>query len=1330
MSGQVAQEPIASWTPPEGWLRGLQVYDGLEVAASGDFARASRLALTPVEGGDNELAGRLHAAGPETWIRLAPRHRNHPWREAWTARIDVDTSPGQIVELTPSSPMAAIDTPGNCAIRVRVVAAARFADVEPLSGCERIPVADVAFSRHTLQTSAAARILDATSAGDWMTPTLAEPAPWWEIDTGAARYVDRLRVHCAAERDAIMTITVFSFARPDRSPAAPWQVTAPVGDGVIDVPVGRVGRHVRVQIARPDGDPIALHLAAVEVLAAELVGRSLVDTARRSFSLFADRPLFAHREGGDGGYDEWMTYREAWGRALDLGNGLRRSLADTGERVFVGVCASGRAEWPLADLACVTRGYVVVPLAHTDPADKHQHIVEQAKIRAVVCGPDQVPVFAEVAASCPSLELIVEMSPMAGERPAGPVDAVAHRTVAAIEALGACGERAPIVERDGADLYSVLYTSGSTGRPKGAMRSYDAFNAMVASYGAVEPAIHLSFQPFSHLSERMMVPVVMMHGGQVGFATGDASRVFDDIAALRPTTVGGVPRIFDVLRGQYNDALVALRNEQPDHPDPEGAVRAQLRALFGDRLQVVSVGSAKPSAALLEFMRETFADCWVSEGYGSTEVGTIAVNGVIPEGVDVHLVDVPELGYLTTDDPPRGEICVRTPHMISGYFGDDAAGADQFDADGYFRTGDIGRRDPDGTIHVIGRRKNVVKLAQGEFVAPELVEAALQHCPLVDQIYVHASPLEACVVAVVVPNVAGLRDALPDGAAIGDEWLDEALPRAAVREALRRVGAAEGLPSYELPAAVFLEGEAMTAESGLLTSSNKPNRRAIEAHYVDVLAELYERAGRADSVADASVLEAVASVAAALVGDVDVDADISTVGVDSLAGVQLVCMMEERLHRAVPMQAWFGATSLADFAERLAGGGPGVNEQAAADLALPLPAELAAVEPSEPTTEYRDVLLTGATGFLGRGLVESLLARTGATVHCLVRGASSAACDERLRKHLATGGLDLSGAAADRVRVVVGDLAEPCLGLDADAWSALAGSVDAVIHAGAAVNWISLYGQLRRPNVLGTVELLRLAATGRARPFHFVSTISTAPADGDETTMLSEQVAFAGTGYGLSKWIAEVHVRRAADAGLPVAVYRPAMIAGHSERGHSNADDFGTRYLIGCAQLGLHLDIDDVLDMTPVDHVSDAIVCLSRERASFGATHHIVNIDGSLSYRRLGDAMRAAGVAVRPASYPAFREALMATTRRDGVGGNALSPLIAYFPVGGFALGMGPWPSARSRETLERLGVACPAADERLIRAYYESLRRRGLVGPDAGSSARMARATASDRGL
>ena len=770
-------EPVANATPPESWAVTQLLIRGLELATDPEFRERQRVTLNSAADSDEqELCLELDAQtlGPlaehlsrwrarPLWLRLRLEGRRHRWRATWLVQAYVaGATSDEVVILDAEQPSAALEVRLGAILHLRPLVRHRFARARPLPLCEPVPLLDRAFGRTTRQSSARGEITQATPLSVWMVATEAEREPWWELDIGEACFVESIAIHAPRPVRAPATISLYTYVDREGSAAAPWTTELTLDGSVQPVEVGAVGRFLRIRLDAGEGQQASLKLADVEVWAASLTTPGLLDNLRRTFTLFADRPLFAERrelpDGRRGGYGPWSTYAEVWDEALALATGLASVLEPNGgERVFVAICARGRPQWSVADIACVLRAYVVVPLAPSDGPAQWAEIVNRCSIRAVVCEAGLVAAFVALGARCPSLEHVIEMSPGHGELETPSIDDPRVRHHRLDELSGRGREQGPLTPapRELDALYTLLFTSGSTGQPKGAMRSYRAFNAMVTGYGTLQPAIHLAYQPFSHLSERMMVPLVIQSGGQVGFASGDPARLFDDVAALEPSVFSGVPRVFDVLRSQYHEAVERGRQARPEaEPSTiEAEVRASLRALFGTRLQSVSVGSAKPSAALLEFLAELFADVWMIEGYGITEVGTITVDGVIQAKVEVRLVDVPELGYLGTDDPPRGEIHVRTAHMISGYWGGEGRGP-AFDEEGFFRTGDIGQRNPDGTVVVIGRRKDVVKLSQGEFVAPERIEGALLGSPLVDQIYVHASPERDCVVAIVVPNAA------------------------------------------------------------------------------------------------------------------------------------------------------------------------------------------------------------------------------------------------------------------------------------------------------------------------------------------------------------------------------------------------------------------------------------------------------------------------------------------------------------------------------------------------------------------------------------------------
>lgn len=466
-----------------------------------------------------------------------------------------------------------------------------------------------------------------------------------------------------------------------------------------------------------------------------------------------------------------------------------------------------------------------------------------------------------------------------------------------------------------------------------------------------------------------------------------------------------------------------------------------------------------------------------------------------------------------------------------------------------------------------------------------------------------------------------------------------------------------------------------------------------------------------------------------------------------------------------------------------AGAGPRVAEDA--------PAE---VQTRVTTADANTVLLTGVTGFLGVHLLVQLLRVTCKRVVVLARAPSQAGASNSVSETDrsssggaatamgrlsrgdkavgATGGRADASAAANaaarvrvlravadtcvglplgwesRVKVLAGDLGEERLGLNDADWARLRDDESlAVVHCGAHVNWVMRYEQLRAPNVLGTLELLLLAAGGRAaHPVHFVSTVGVAdrptPAaagaggsGADESTTMPFATVIEGLehgqgGYGASKWVAEravlvaggcapenVHAPPSrpalpasgklesaptAEAGLFVSVHRPGMITAHTLTGHSNANDYVNRILTACVQLKVciagPLPDHARLDMTPVDYVSGAIVALATAHGArnadgsmsasgnmCGSVYQYVNTAGSPKFDQVGVWVGEAGYECTALPYAEFSSALRAMAADTK---HALVPLLAYFPLAASfpaSIGMQVWGDASTRAALELL---------------------------------------------
>jgi long-chain acyl-CoA synthetase len=280
----------------------------------------------------------------------------------------------------------------------------------------------------------------------------------------------------------------------------------------------------------------------------------------------------------------------------------------------------------------------------------------------------------------------------------------------------------------------------------------------------------------------------------------------------------------------------------------------KVRAVFGGRVRLMVSGSAPISGEVLDFMRIAFC-CDVLEGYGMTETAAAATGtfpgeigtahvGVPNMCVELKLMDVPDMDYLATDLPyPRGEICLRGHNIFKGYYKDPEKTKEALDEEGWLHTGDIGQINSNGTLSIIDRKKNIFKLAQGEYIAPEKIENVYITLPLLAQLYVHGDSLESSLVAVVVPDpevfVDWARAICGKKTATMEELCRNAVVRKAMLAELTQVGQAAKLQGFEQIKHLHLEPNLFTVENGLLTPTFKAKRDKCAAHYKPIIQELY-----------------------------------------------------------------------------------------------------------------------------------------------------------------------------------------------------------------------------------------------------------------------------------------------------------------------------------------------------------------------------------------------------------------------------------------------------------------------------------------------------------
>ncbi|KAA1003860.1 NAD-dependent epimerase/dehydratase family protein [Paraburkholderia panacisoli] len=381
-------------------------------------------------------------------------------------------------------------------------------------------------------------------------------------------------------------------------------------------------------------------------------------------------------------------------------------------------------------------------------------------------------------------------------------------------------------------------------------------------------------------------------------------------------------------------------------------------------------------------------------------------------------------------------------------------------------------------------------------------------------------------------------------------------------------------------------------------------------------------------------------------------------GGDSLQATVMLYQIEEKLRCKVDMETLLERPTIAGLAEAISSGSDGEGR-----AQLDLSADAILEDDIVPANEYRprayqQVLLTGATGFLGVHLLAELLKSTQARVHCLVRATDEASGFRRLVDALKEHGLWDENQAA-RIVAVPGDLGLARLGMSERAFSALARDIDAIYHNGALVNFVYPYSSLKQVNVVATRDVLRLASLHRTKPVHYVSTVGTLDrfAESIPETLAVGLHDRLMSGYEQSKWVAEQTLSIAAQRGLPVTIYRPSRIVGHSGTGRMNVDDLFCRLIKGIVLFGKAPRDTGFDNMLPVDLVSRIIVKASLQPTASGKAVHVINPQWN-SMDALVDFIESEGYAIQRMDYEGWLDALTVHVRHDQT-----HPLAMLIPV-------------------------------------------------------------------
>ncbi len=555
-----------------------------------------------------------------------------------------------------------------------------------------------------------------------------------------------------------------------------------------------------------------------------------------------------------------LSTAEFLARTAGLAAGLEKVGIGRGDRVML--MTDNRPEWHMVDLAVCDLGAADVPVYGTlTPAQIAYQVKDSGSIAAVVENADQMAKFLEIQGECSDLRHLIQI-----EGPCAP----GVRPLKEIIDSGRSGEsedlfwqRADHVRAE--DLLTLIYTSGTTGNPKGVTLTHENLVQNVlpsAERAVIDPGdFCLEFLPLCHVFERMLGYLYMYRGVTKAYCS--VYHVADLLTTIKPTVFASVPRIYEkvydkvmgkvasappVRRALFNWALQTGRNAYPRQlaGQPSGGlsmaladklVLSKVREALGGRLRFCVSGGAPLPLFINEFFHSI--GIRILEGYGLTETSpVVAVNGVAGGESKLGTVGRP-ISNVEVKIADDGELCVKGPSVMKGYWNLPEKTAEVFDKDGFFLTGDIAEIDDEGFIRITDRKKDIIVTAGGKNIAPQPIEAELKRSPLVDNAVI-IGDRRPYLVVLLSPSVEGLEKWAKDKG-VEYESTEQLTTNPKVLEIFEEVVRTTNanLASYEQIKKHTVLPLMLSIDDGTLTPTLKVKRRVVEKHYAELIENLY-----------------------------------------------------------------------------------------------------------------------------------------------------------------------------------------------------------------------------------------------------------------------------------------------------------------------------------------------------------------------------------------------------------------------------------------------------------------------------------------------------------
>ncbi|CEF59382.1 AMP-dependent synthetase/ligase domain-containing protein [Strongyloides ratti] len=592
------------------------------------------------------------------------------------------------------------------------------------------------------------------------------------------------------------------------------------------------------------------------------------------------------------GHYEWMCYGEVDDKITNLANAF--VLLDLPPKTHIVIFAETRAEWMITAQACFRSGYPVITVYATLGEEAVTYAIKESEGKVLFTTTAHLDTIKKIRKNIDNIEHVIYFEDRFNPSVNDPKKLETIKELKTsfkrcdlwddFEAMGS-GMKRDLEKVKDNDICMIMYTSGTTGNPKGVVLTHKNIIAAVAGQRSVIPIkstdIYIGYLPLAHILEVCAELVVLSKGCRIGYSS--AQTLFDrapkikkgtkgDTSVLRPTLMACVPAVMDRIFKAVTDEVsngsmifkelfrICYERRRSRYEDGYSSFIMnklafnKIKKLLGGKLRVVLSGGAPLNAETQRFMNICFC-CPVVQGYGLTEtcggatladVHDLSTGSVGPPLTccEIMLREWSEANYSPLNDPPQGEILIHGSNVCEGYYKNPEKTKEEFviiNGKRYFCTGDIGEIRNDGSIKIIDRKKDLIKLSHGEYISLGKVETSLLTNSNIDNICVYGNSHASYLIALIVPNEKNIMKLAEENDITGKSF-KEICSDKTVNNILLKViqDSVKGvLTRVEIPAKIYLCNEPWTPASGLLTEALKLKRKVIENHYKKEIESLY-----------------------------------------------------------------------------------------------------------------------------------------------------------------------------------------------------------------------------------------------------------------------------------------------------------------------------------------------------------------------------------------------------------------------------------------------------------------------------------------------------------